>query len=359
MSNPQAISPLSPLITRLGKYSTTVDGAVSFFWTGAGIEFTTTNSSIYLDIESDYNDNALEIWLTIEIDGSLIQRICLNKGRQTICAFRNADSKARTIRILRESQIDFYASVHALRIHAISTKDSDGMVLLDPPAHKLNIEFIGDSITSGEGLNGAVGEMSFTNAFFGYKNNYSLLTADTLDAYFTVSSQSGWGLYCGYNNSLKTVIPRVYFMDEQFGEKLTEDRPDKDIIVINLGTNDYAAFTGPEWIDPETRKTHKISLDSDGNMCPGDAEKIVKTGIKFIKDLRVKHPGAKILWTYGMYGNGLQPVIDRICQETGIEFVAGADCLINKEFGSREHPGASIHAKTSEILVNKIREMLN
>lgn len=358
MLNKQAISPLSESVTRLGKYSKTIDGAASFFWTGSGIEFTSENSSLYIDVESDFSDGALEIWLTVEVDGSLIQRICLNQGRQTVCLFRNAEPKARIIRVLKESQIDFYATMHALRIHSISTKDNDGLILLDPPAHKLNIEFIGDSITSGEGLNGAVGEMSFTNAFFGYKNNYSLKTADALDAYYTVSSQSGWGFYCGYNNSVETAIPKVYFKEELFGEKLVEDRPSKDLIVINLGTNDYTAFTTPEWTDPKTGISYKLSLDADGKMMPDDAAKLISTGIEFINSIRAKNPSSKILWTYGMYGTGLQPVLDEICKETGIEFIAGADCLETKDFGSREHPSANIHARTSEILIDKIRDML-
>lgn len=355
--NSNLIKPTSSLINRLGKYSVK-DDVVSFFMTGAGIEFVTDSSSLILDVESNYSKGQ-EIWLTIEVDGALIQRICLNEGRSTICAFRKVSSGTpRVVRVLRESQLDTYVPVHALRIHSLSSEDDETLNLLEPPNHKYNLEFIGDSITSGEGLNGKVGEMSFVSAFYGYKNNYSLLTADKLDAFYTTTSQSGWGVYCGYNNSMETIIPAIYFDTKINGEELIEDRPDKDVVVISLGTNDYSAFTFEEWVDPSTGTSYKLHLDSDGNMVAEDAKKVIDAGIDFVNKLKDKHPNAKFIWLYGMYGNGLEPALREICEATGTTYVSGADCLPVKDFGSREHPGNNTHAKTSEILIDKIREIL-
>lgn len=353
------IAPSSPLINRLGKYSVSNDGVVSFFWTAGGIEFTTTSSSVYLDVESTFEECNQEIWLTIEIDGSLIQRINLPAGKSTICAFRKAEEGiARTVRVLRESQLDTYAKLHALRFHAIHSKDEGGLQLLTPPAHKLNIEFIGDSITSGEGLNGAVGEMSFISAFYGFKNNYACLTADSLDAYMTVSSQSGWGIYCGYNNDINTTMPKIYFTSEFGGEKLIEDRPEKDVIVINLGTNDAFAFKAPGWVDPATSEIYKLRMDSEGNLLAEDLDKIADTGIKFINDLRKINPNAKYIWIGGMIGSDIKPAVEKICQATNIEMLWGIDCQDDQDYGSREHPGAKTHKKMSELLVDKIKTML-
>lgn len=349
----------SPLINRLGKYSITGDDVVSFFWTAGGVEFVTTSSDLYIDVESCFEEENMEIWLTIEVDGALLQRINLPMGRSTICAFRKVEAGIpRTVRILRESQQDFYAKVHALRFHQIYSKDEGGLKLLTPPEHKLNIEFIGDSITSGEGLNGQVGEMSFVSAFYGFKNNYACLTSDALDAYFTVNSQSGWGLYCGFNNDMRTTMPRVYFKTEFNGESLIEDRPDKDIIVINLGTNDCVASTFPAWVDPKTNISYKLNADESGKLLPEDADKVVNAGVDFINEIRSNNPTSKILWTYGIIGDGFKPIIERICKETNIEYVWGKDCTIEKDYGSREHPGANTHRATSEILVNKIKTML-
>lgn len=353
------VTPSSPLVNRLGKYSITDDGVVSFFWTAGGIEFTTTSSSVYIDVESVFEEPNQEIWMTIEIDGSLIQRINLPAGKSTICAFRKADAGvARTVRVLRESQLDTYAKVHALRFRAIHSKDEGGIKLLPPPAHKLNIEFIGDSITSGEGLNGAVGEMSFISAFYGFKNNYACLTADNLDAFMTISSQSGWGVYCGYNNDINITMPNVYFTTEFNGEKLIEDRPSKDVIVINLGTNDAFAFKADGWTDPDTGITYKLRTDADGNPLPEDLDKVAEAGIKFINDLRKINPDSKYLWTGGMIGSDIKPAVEKICEATGIDMVWGIDCTDDKDYGSREHPGAKTHKAMSEILTSKIKSML-
>ena len=61
------------------------------------------------------------------------------------------------------------------------------------PEPKYRLEFVGDSITSGEGTVGAVYEEDWISAFFSAENTYPRMVADALSAEYRVISQSGWG----------------------------------------------------------------------------------------------------------------------------------------------------------------------
>ena len=61
------------------------------------------------------------------------------------------------------------------------------------PEPKYRLEFVGDSITSGEGTVGAIYEEDWISAFFSAENTYPRMVADALSAEYRVISQSGWG----------------------------------------------------------------------------------------------------------------------------------------------------------------------
>ena len=68
---------------------------------------------------------------------------------------------------------------------------------LPEPAYRL--EFVGDSITSGEGAIGAAGEEDWVSPFFSAVNHYAQMTADALGAEWRIVSQSGWGLLSSWD----------------------------------------------------------------------------------------------------------------------------------------------------------------
>lgn len=339
----------SPLINKLGKYAIIENNVLAFFRTGSGIEFVTTSSDVYLTVESIFGEYDQEIWITIEVDGALIQRINLPLGVSTICAYRKAEPGIpRTIRVLRESQEDTNSKMNAFCLRDIHSKNNEELELLPPPSHDLSIEVIGDSLTSGEGLNGKTGEMSFISAFYGFKNNYACLLADALNADFSVCSQSGWGVYCGYNGSLDMVIPNIYFDTAINGLTLFDDHAKKDYIIINLGTNDCISFKLDEWTDPATGRKNKMHLNDDGSMNADDVQKIIDAGITFTQKIKELNPDTKIIWVNGMLGQDMIPAIQKISAETDSMFVRIPEHV---DMGSREHPGIKSHKAAADAII--------
>ena len=176
-----------PQVRVLGR--TTGTDVVNLFWTGSGIEFIYTGSEIQVEVNADYD--AYEPWLAVELNGVQIGRVPLNKGKNEVCLFRGMTvGKPKHVRILKEVQAMHQDPGHLLQIVGLQYADGEFLQLPEP---KYRLEFVGDSITSGEGTVGAVYEEDWISAFFSAENTYPRMVADALSAEYRVISQSGWG----------------------------------------------------------------------------------------------------------------------------------------------------------------------
>ena len=176
-----------PQVRVLGR--TTGTDVVNLFWTGSGIEFIYTGSEIQVEVNADYD--AYEPWLAVELNGVQISRVPLNKGKNEVCLFRGMTvGKPKHVRILKEVQAMHQDPGHLLQIVGLQYADGEFQQLPEP---KYRLEFVGDSITSGEGTVGAVYEEDWISAFFSAENTYPRMVADALSAEYRVISQSGWG----------------------------------------------------------------------------------------------------------------------------------------------------------------------
>ena len=176
-----------PQVRVLGR--TTGTDVVNLFWTGSGIEFIYTGSEIQVEVNADFD--AYEPWLAVELNGVQISRVPLNKGKNEVCLFRGMTvGKPKHVRILKEVQAMHQDPGHLLQIVGLQYADGEFLQLPEP---KYRLEFVGDSITSGEGTVGAVYEEDWISAFFSAMNTYPRMVADALSAEYRVISQSGWG----------------------------------------------------------------------------------------------------------------------------------------------------------------------
>lgn len=355
MFTPDALSS----VVLLGRNRINPDNSVDFFWTGSGITFATDLSELYIDLEAHFGGQ--EIWLTVEINGALISRQMLNEGRSRICCFRRMDpGKMRTIRILKETQMDFDASEHFLRFLDLSDTDGNPVTFGPKPEFKGTIDFIGDSITSGEGLNGAVGEMDYVSAYYGFRNNYTRLIADSLNLQYSVISQSGWGFCRGWNNNPASVIPRVY---ESVDGKISYDFNGgigADFVTVNLGTNDMVAFHNPAFTDTDGT-TYKFRLNADGTFNSEDEETLIKAAADFITLIAAKNPRAQIIIICGMFSNDLDSQMSEIyrrVESLGRIHLVKVPPIIETDVGSREHPGILSNQRCAEIVSAKIVELM-
>ena len=120
------------------------------------------------------------------------------------------------------------------------------------------IEFVGDSITCGYGVDDENYEHHFSTKTEDVTKAYAYKAAEALNADYSMVAISGYGIISGYTEGDEPIpeqtIPQYYdtlgFSYGGFGASKPQDikwdftKRQPDIIVINLGTNDSSYIKG-------------------------------------------------------------------------------------------------------------------
>lgn len=350
---------------------TVVQNPLPLFWTASGVEIRTKCSELWFDVESDFSIR--EEWICIEVDGCCMQRMMVPKGRSKICAFRTwPNDVEHTVRLLKEVQPMREDEAKFLLLHGIECEGE----LLDVPQKAYKFEFVGDSLSSGEGLGGFAGLLCSGSAMFGIEGHYALKLAKEFAADFRILSQSGWGVYSSCYNDLDRVMPKYYEQvcgilkgdrNEQLGAFAPHDfnswQP--DVVIINLGSNDGFALDVEPWIDPESGKVYKQRKNPYGGVEKESALRFETAVISFLKKLRALNPQASLLWAYGMCDHTMMPYLQKAVamykeetNDTRVDFQP-LPATTERWVGSSNHPGVITHGYAADVLIDKIREILH
>ena len=330
-----------------GRTITDAEGT-ALFWTGSGVEFNILSKSLYVDIECGYEN--FEIMLDIILDGERTQKFVLEKGLKRYMVFNGMyGQKPVNVRIVRDTQNMPDEKNHYLIIKGFET---DGE-LVDPPVYSWNLEFIGDSLTSGEGC-GLTKREEWIPVVFDAVESYTYKTARLLKARYSVLSQSGWGLYSSWDNNLKNVLPDYYedicgtsncqkCIDFGAHDPWDFSKEAMDTVVINLGTNDMNAL----------------------NSGKVDKEKFIEgfkaKAVDFLKNVRVNNEACNIVWAYGMLGDEMEPYIKeaiedykRMTADYRVEYLKLPACT-GDDLGARFHPTPAAHEKVAKYLAERLQ----
>ena len=344
---------------------------LTLFWTGSMLELNVNGSELWIEVEADYD--TYEPWISIQVNGVQVSRIMLTAGKYWLCVFRGMNpEKVKNVRIIKEVQAMSGDLACLLQLHAVKS-DGEFLPIADKP---YKIEFVGDSLTSGEGLVGAVGEMDWIPMWFGTAQNYAVLTAQAIDAEYRIVSQSGWGVLTSWDNNPHSNLPEYY---EKICGLVNGDRNialgahrdydfsswQPEFVVVNLGTNDTAAFDQPEWKDEATGESFKLRRKEDGSFHEEDLRAIEVAIVNFLVKLRRCNPKAHIVWAYGIIGIPIMPVIYRAFDEyrknsndTKVSIFQLPIASEPAEEGSRQHPGALAHERMARQLTVYIKRIL-
>lgn len=334
---------------------------LALFWAGSGIELNMAASEMWVNLEADCV--LYEPWLLVIINNALISRVMLPPGQHRICIFRNFDpAEVHNVRIVKDTQAMSEDQAHSLLVQSLEV--SEDCRFMPVPEKKLKIEFVGDSITSGEGLAGARKEMKWVSPWMSMWGNYTFLIADKLDADIRILSQGGWGVYWSWCGNTDCAMPGYY---EQVcglagGEKnvrlgaIQKNRFDlwqPDCVVVSLGTNDASGCL-------QAAETEGL----DGAYREEDLQAVIDSVKEFLLIIRKNNKNAYILWVYGMIGNDMKAAI-----ESGISdyMMMSGDkrvslkmlpSMTTEKSGSRNHPGPLVHKEAAEIIADEIKYIL-
>lgn len=294
--------------------------------------------------------NEFRAWVAVFLDGEEEPnlRFPVEKGCREYTIYESAQKREVTVKIMKYSE----AAFASLGIQDIQINGE----LLELPAYpKKKIEFIGDSITCGYGIEGIAEKDIFTTAQENPWLAYACKTARILNADFELVSWSGNGVISHYVEESvneprvdKPLMPQLYhYSDWELEQRLgiknaTEWKTimEPNIIVLHLGTNDASYTRGLK----------------ERN------EKFEEAYLNFIKRIRKAHEKAAVLCTLGVMNPALNGSVRHAVERAnmlGDENIFFLELPLQSEsdgMGTDYHPTIKTHDKVAKILVEFIKE---
>ena len=282
------------------------------------------------------------------VDGDVVTGGRMDEQERTVMVFDSGKPWGADIRIRKLSE----STQSLMAVREIRT---DGTVIpLEETGMK--VEFIGDSITCGYGVEGKNELEDISTATENAAKSYAGLVTEWMKLDAMLTSYSGYGIVSGYTDDPEKrevdhlVLPyydRVGRNDfilpsgrtvQEIPWGFNQWQPEK--ILINLGTNDLSWVTGREPRKDLYRKLYK----------------------EFLYEVRNKNPGAMILCVLGIMGTELNEYMVKAVNEYRAE---SGDTRIHSMtlqeqdwkqdgYGSNFHP----NEKTQKRLAGKIEAFL-
>ena len=328
---------------RLGRFDPN-EKTCELWWSGSGVR--TRFDGRRLELEATACDDEHTAFVLVTVDGAPVTRFALRPGTHRYDLLGGMEAGvAHEIDILRDTQP---VDSNATRV-VFDALWADGTLSAPAPRPRL-IEFIGDSLTVGEGTVGPRDAMEWRMLWISNQFAFPALVSEALNADRRVVALGGWGAYLSYDANPEHAIGRIYGklcgivpaanIDYDFAAQRRADA-----VVINLGTNDGGAIGDME--GPE-REAALAALE--------------ESAVRLLTDARAHNPDAPILWAYGMCGDGmatpLQRAVDRrvAAGDVNVRYLALDDC--DGDVGSRMHPSRSAHIRAAEQIAGALEKML-
>ncbi|WP_245237094.1 SGNH/GDSL hydrolase family protein [Paenibacillus ihuae] len=321
-------------------------GGVEFLFYGKKAEITLKGDAIALT-----GNNLARIG--ISVNGKRVIDDQMDQPLKSYTVFESDTEQEITVTVIKLSE----AAMSTVGIREIAVDAAAGIKPAPPKLH--TIEFIGDSITCGYGVDDEHELHAFSTATEDVTKTYAYLTARQLQADYSMVSYSGYGIITGYTENdqkLTThLLPDYYekvgkseggFDDTLLPQEVPWDfsKLVPDLIVINLGTND----------------------DSYTKEDAGKQAEYAQEYVEFLKMVRRNNPHAPILCTLGIMGGRLYLYVEQAVSvyswETGDSNITAMkfdEQLPADGYAIDFHPSEATHRKAANQLTAQIRELLN
>jgi len=320
---------------------------------GSGAEFSVTGTKADVTMKADSSargDESNRTRVAVYLDGVRVADELLSKAETIIPVFESETEETHIVRVIKLSE----SAMSTCGISEITVK---GTVQPTEPKEML-IEFVGDSITCGYGVDDEDRDHHFATGTEDVTKAYAYKTAENLGADYSMVSFSGYGIVSGYTGtgekSGEQLVPIYYEkLGFSYGTYLGDGSPQAvdwdfskrqpDLVVINLGTNDNSY----------------VQTDAERK------DEYVKGYVEFLKTVRKCNPEAKILCTLGIMGTELCPAMEEAVSiyrsETGDENISSMcfDAQLPSDgYAADWHPTEATHTKAATKLTAEIKRSM-
>ena len=300
-------------------------------------------------------------WESFPEEGLEPVRIELKEEQNECLLFESLVEKTVVIKVLKLSECAFgYAGLKKVDLKGVLRQAQQPHGVPEPVEGRtknraLRIEFIGDSITCGYGVEGIWGKDTFTTRQERPDKAYAFLTARVLNAEFHLCSWSGIGITSNYVDPETVFLPDTSWLmpacwpyTDKKGQLRLKIEPElwdaskfpPDIVVINLGTNDISWVRGKE----ERRLAYVAGLR------------------QLIEAVHRRSPAAKICCCLGIMGQELCASVKEACRLFSKDFpsvfIKTLRFDLQKEedgIGADWHPSPVTHKKAAKKLIKLLK----
>ena len=342
------ISPEEPLLHIMGRLDRSVL-PLALDWTATGLEFCFQGSDCWVELEATAPSPVF--WMIVLADGCPVSRFPVEPGCRFYPLLLGMDpEQSRKVTLMKETQCMPDAPHATVLLRSIRFEGK----LLPLKAPQYRIEFIGDSLTSGEGVLAPRDNPEWITPWFSARANYSWYACDALQADRNVLSQSGWGVCWDWEHNPKHNLPDAYELTacvlagpeaEARGCRKKWDfsswRP--DAVCIRLLTNDVNG------------------MNMRGSFAE-DRDRVIRGSLAFIRMVRQNNPSARIVWI--LPGSGSHPELGeaaaRLAAQEGIRqlSVFTLPDYTPEDYGARAHPNAAYNQRAGLLLADYLRTIL-
>ncbi|WP_438432671.1 GDSL-type esterase/lipase family protein [Gorillibacterium sp. sgz500922] len=342
-----------PYVKRIGR-TCCLNGALWLALSGSGVEFTFTGKRAELVLlgESVPPSPGNQPRIGIYVNGRRVIDDMVDEPSKTYTVWESESDERVTVRVVKLSEAAMSTvGIREIRIVAPTP-------IQPTPVSPRKIEFIGDSITAGYGVDDETAQQPFSTATEDVTKTYATLTAQAFEADCSIVAYSGYGIISGYTEEdrklTSQLVPDYYdkvaYSVGSFGPGVKPESLDwdfqafaPDLIVINLGTND----------------------DSYTKDVPERQAEYAQRYAEFLQQVRDRNPQARILCTLGIMGDRLFPFLEQAVADyagkTSDDRIGTMKFDVQLEadgYGSDWHPSGTTQRKATEKLTAKIKAFM-
>lgn len=317
----------------IGRFDKTNPELVRFDWPNSTIEFQFTGTAIDIALKGGERN-----YFNLFLNDSLFS--VLHQPNDSIIGIKNLKpAEVQKLRIQKRTEgemgIAFFSGVYLPK--------GEQLIKAEKQTTR-KIEFIGNSITCGYGVEGKSRHEKFEPSTENVDKSYALIISNAFGAQSHIIAHSGLGVVRNYGDSSKLSVNRAT-MPKRYNQVLDTDgsllwdfntwKP--DLVVINLGTNDYSTTPHPE------------------------KELFQKTYISLLENITNNYGNIPVFLICGplidepAYSNikALVGIIKQSNLKSNIHFIGIPKALLNKDtdLGSDSHPSYKGQLKMANHII--------
>lgn len=342
----EAPKPWSQRVSLIGRFDLRDPNAPRFAWSGSQIRARFSGTWVRIVLSDAAVDPRMHEadWIDVSVDDAPAKTFRLTAGRHVYPVAIGLDDGKHEIRIAKRTE----AAVGVITFHGLQVPA--GTKITPILRSKRVLEFVGDSITAGYGIEGVGPACSWSAERENNLLTYAAVAARQLKAEYTAVAGSGKGVTRNYDPTDPTTLPEMYprVIPSDESSPTAATRPLPDAFIVNLGTNDMAHGIA----DPTLFQTRYLAL---------------------LKVLRARAPQALIVLALGPMLNDQPPArMERSIMRSWLAAIeaqwrrSSDDRITSIEFWNRRaegygcdfHPSIQTHARMGQELSTLLRQHL-